>query len=94
MVMNRVRSDRFPNSITEVVYQRSGGSAQFSPTMDGRINKVHVSEDTVEAVARALNGEDISAGALYFRSVNCKSGWFDRALNRVLEHGNHIFYSM
>ena len=33
VVMNRVRSDRFPNSVSEVVYQRSGGSVQFSPRM-------------------------------------------------------------
>lgn len=94
VVMNRVRSGHFPNTISEVVYQRSGGSAQFSPTADGRINQVTVSEDTVAAVSRALSGEDGSAGALFFRSVNCRSGWFDQALNRVLEYGNHVFYTM
>ncbi len=94
VIMNRVRSGRFPNTITEVVYQRCSGRAQFSPVSDGRIDQVSVSPETVEAVARAMNGEDLSAGALYFRSVYSKSGWFDRALHRVLEHGNHIFYTM
>mgnify|MGYP000791585216 CR=1 FL=1 len=41
-----------------------------------------------------LNGEDISQGALFFRSVRSRSGWFDQKLSRVLEHGNHIFYTM
>ena len=94
VVMNRVRSSRFPNTVSEVVYQRSGGRAQFSPTVDGRLNAVSISADTVEAVSRVMNGEDLSGGALYFRSVRSRSGWFDRALNRVVEHGNHIFYSM
>lgn len=94
VIMNRVRSGRFPNTITEVVYQRCSGRAQFSPVSDGRIDRVSVSPETVEAVARAMNGEDLSAGALYFRSVYSNSGWFDRALHRVLEHGNHIFYTM
>ncbi len=94
VVMNRVRSDRFPNSVSEVVYQRSGGSVQFSPISDGRIDRVSVSPETVEAVSRVMNGEDASAGALYFRAVNSQSGWFDQSLNRVLEYGNHIFYTM
>ena len=55
---------------------------------------MNVSPETVEAVARAMNGEDASLGALYFRSVHSSSGWFDRTLNRVVEYGNHIFYTM
>lgn len=94
VVMNRVRSGSFPNTVSGVVYQRSGGTAQFSPVADGRIDRVTVSQETVEAVARAMNGEDASAGALYFRAVNSSSGWFDQSLNRVLEYGNHIFYTM
>lgn len=93
VVMNRVRSAGFPNTVSEVVYQRSGGRAQFSPVSDGRIDRVSISPETVEAVARAMNGEDASLGALYFRSVHSSSGWFDRTLNRVVEYGNHIFYT-
>ena len=94
VVMNRVRSAQFPDTISEVVYERSEGRAQFSPTADGRIDKVTISSDTIEAVARVMSGEDVSAGALYFRAISSKEGWFDQSLNRVLEHGNHIFYTM
>ena len=94
VVMNRVRSGQFPNTIYEVVYQRSDGKAQFSPTADGRIDQVSVSSDTVEAVSRVMNGEDVSAGAMYFRATSSREDWFDQSLNRVLEHGNHIFYAM
>jgi N-acetylmuramoyl-L-alanine amidase len=94
VVMNRVRSGQFPNTVEEVVYQKHNGKAQFSPTVDGRIDSVNVSQDTVDAVARVMNGEDSSNGALFFRSVRSKCGWFDRALTRVIEHGNHIFYAM
>lgn len=94
VIMNRVRSSQFPDTVPEVVYQRHNGAAQFSPTADGRINTVNVSSDTVQAVTRVMNGEDYSAGALFFRSVHSRSGWFDRALHRVVEHGNHIFYTM
>ena len=39
---------------------------KFSPTVDGRFQNVKVSQETYEAVERALYGEDISQGALYF----------------------------
>lgn len=94
VVMNRVRNGYFPNTVTEVVYQRQDGTAQFSPVSDGRIDTVNVSQGTIDAVARVMSGEDISQGALFFRSVRSRSGWFDQKLSRVLEHGNHIFYTM
>ena len=94
VVMNRVRNGYVPNTVTEVVYQRQDGTAQFSPVSDGRIDTVNVSQGTIDAVARVMNGEDISQGALFFRSVRSRSGWFDQKLSRVLEHGNHIFYTM
>lgn len=94
VIMNRVNSDYFPDTITEVVYQKHQGRAQFSPTEDGRIDSVTISQETVEAVRRVMmDGEDIANGALYFRSVHCDSTWHDNALTRVLEHGNHIFYA-
>ena len=95
VIMNRVNHKRFPNTVTEVVYQKNpNGKAQFSPTVDGRMDSVSVSQETVDAVERVLCGEDSSNGALYFRSVRSTSGWHDRALTRVLEHGNHIFYTI
>ena len=80
VVMNRVRNGYFPNTVTEVVYQRQDGTAQFSPVSDGRIDTVNVSQGTIDAVARVMNGEDISQGALFFRSVRSRSGWFDQKL--------------
>ena len=90
VILNRVNSDAFPDNVTDVVYQKS----QFSPISDGRINTVSISQETLEAVERALNGEDYSNGALYFRSVRCNSTWFDSRLTRIAEHGNHIFYTL
>lgn len=95
VIMNRVQSGHFPNTVTEVVYQKNAnGKAQFSPTVNGRIDSVNVSQETVDAVERVLNGEDSSNGALYFRSVHSSGTWHDNALRRVVEHGNHIFYTI
>ena len=95
VIMNRIQSSRFPDTVTEVVYQKNpNGKAQFSPTVNGRIDSVKISQQTIDAVERVLNGEDSSNGALYFRSVRADEAWHDGALRRVLEHGNHIFYTI
>lgn len=66
VILNRVSSDQFPDNVTSVIWDRTGGSPQFSPTEDGRIYTVTVSDDTREAVNRAIDGDDLSQGALYF----------------------------
>ena len=84
VVLNRVKSGIFPDTVTEVVYQREFGVCQFSPVSDGRINRVKVSEETKRAVDRAVYGEDISQGALYFVARKAvaadKMQWFDNHL--------------
>lgn len=96
VVLNRVNSETFPDSVVEVVMQKEQGIAQFSPTVDGRYQSVKVSEDTREAVERALYGEDISQGALYFcareKADSEKLQWFDRKLTKLFAYGNHEFF--
>lgn len=92
VIMNRVNSDKFPNTVEEVVFAKG----QFSPIRDGRYYKVEITDETVEAVERVLNGEDESKGATYFmerKYANKKNAsWFDRALTKVTEHGVHEFF--
>ena len=92
VILNRVEDDAFPNSITSVVYQRN----QFSPVSNGSIKRCRVTSETVEAVERALAGEDLSDGALYFMNRRASSkknaGWFDRHLEFLFKHGNHEFF--
>lgn len=96
VVLNRVNSDLFPDNVLDVVMQREQGIAQFSPTVDGRYQNVRVSEDTIAAVERALYGEDISRGALYFcareKADSDRLKWFDRKLTRLFSYGNHEFF--
>jgi len=97
VVLNRVESSSFPDSVEEVVYQRAGGKAQFSPVATGKIERVHVSEETVEAVERVLSGEDDSQGALYFVSRTYASQenmrWFDQNLTFLFVYRGHEFFS-
>lgn len=61
VVMNRVKSDRFPDSIVQVVY--SGGS--FDSVIDGSIASVKPSELAYRAAEDATLGFDPTEGALY-----------------------------
>lgn len=96
VVMNRVNAEQFPDSVEKVVFQREKGVWQFSPVSNGSYYRVEVSEETVNAVERALKGEDISQGALYFAARKYadsrKMKWFDRSLTYLFEHGGHEFF--
>ena len=96
VVLNRVKSPLFPDTVREVVYQQDYGVYQFSPVKDGRIDRVTVSAETRRAVERAIYGEDISRGALYFAARSRASGesmrWFDSSLTWLFAYGGHEFY--
>ena len=92
VILNRVESDEFPDTITDVVYEKR----QFSPVSNGSINRCKVEQETVEAVDRALAGEDYSEGALFFMNRRASSGnnvsWFDTHLDYLFQHGGHEFF--
>lgn len=96
VVLNRVNNDSFPETVTEVVFQRENGVTQFSPVANGRYYTVEISESTISAVGRALTGEDISDGALYFAARKYadsdKMKWFDDNLTFLFSYGGHEFF--
>lgn len=98
VVLNRVGNDKFPDTVTEVVFQQENGVAQFSPIRNGRYWRVKISEETRSAVQRALEGEDISGGALFFAARkyadNDKMKWFDEKLDFLFAHGGHEFFAL
>lgn len=96
VILNRVSSSKFPDTIAGVVFQSSGGQYQFSPVGDGRYDSVSVSGQTKEAVMAALEDGDMTNGALYFvaagKTTPEKLGWFENKLTFLTEHGGHRFY--
>lgn len=92
VIFNRVENEKFPNTIKEVVFQKN----QFTPALNGTIWKARVSDLTVEAVNKALAGEDYSEGALFFSARSMVDPddmtWFDRNLKWLFEHDGHEFF--
>ncbi len=97
VVLNRVECESFPDSVSDVIFQKSNGVAQFSPVSDGRFYKVKISDATKQAVDKALEGEDYSQGALYFAARKYADSknmqWFDESLVFLFEHGGHEFFA-
>lgn len=92
VILNRVKSEKFPSSIREVVF----APRQFSPISDGSYARAEASGDTKKAVDEALHGVDGSQGALYFMDRRYADGgnvsWFDRSLTRLFQHQGHEFF--
>lgn len=82
VVMNRVRSAAYPNSIHGVIY----ASGQFTPAMSGKVARVYekkVPDACLQAAAAAIAGETTVGGATHFRRVGVKEGF-------VI--GDHVFW--
>lgn len=88
VVLNRVWSDNFPNSIEEVIYQ----DKQFSPVANGRFDSVEPDQDCWDALLMVEQGWDESQGALYFESES-SSTWHREHLQFLFQHGDHMFYT-
>ena len=86
VVLNRVKSSSFPNTISGVIYQ----AGAFDAVSDGQINLT--SDATARKAAQdALNGWDPSYGAIYYFNPNtATSKWiWSRPLTVVI--GKHRF---
>jgi len=88
VILNRVRSSSFPNTIAGVIYQ----SGAFTAVADGQINVPIAEGSTVlKAAQDAINGWDPSGGALYYFNPNTATNkWiWSRPLIKTI--GKHRF---
>lgn len=83
VVMNRVRSSAYPNTIHAVIY----ASGQFTPAMSGKVNRVYESgniyESCIKAAQEALDGVSNVGDLTHFRRNDGRDG---------LVIGHHVFY--
>ena len=82
VVMNRVKSGAYPNTIHSVIY----ASGQFTPAMTGKVAKAYegnVPELCLQAAQAAINGETTVVDATHFRRAGKREGY-------VL--GDHVFW--
>lgn len=87
VILNRVRSSKYPNSVWEVLHQ----PGQFTPVQQGTLPK-KAEASCMEAVRRALAGEDPTGGALFFYNPHTTRTPEYWATKQVIKRiGNHNF---
>ena len=83
VVMNRVRSAAYPDTIHGVIY----ASGQFTPAQSGKVNRVlesgRISQSCIDAATEAISGVSNVGDLTHFRRNNGREG---------LVIGNHVFY--
>ena len=86
VVLNRVASSQFPNTISGVIYQRHA----FTAVSDGQIN-LEPDKTAMNAASDAMNGWDPTYGCLYYYNpAVATSSWiFNR--QTVTTIGKHVF---
>ena len=90
VILNRVKSSRYPSTLKEVIFQR----AQFSPVKNGVIRGRAPNKSVKKAVAEALDGTMIvPSDTLYFvNPVLATDQTVPRTKTPVKSIGSHVFY--
>ena len=88
VVLNRMASDEFPNTLEGVIYQ----PGQFEVMENGRFWDVEPSDDAKVAVHLVSTGWNESKGATYFDSPS-ESTWHEDTLTFLFKKGNLSFYA-
>jgi len=86
VVLNRVKSSSFPNTVSGVIYQ----AGAFSVVNDGQIN-LTPNQTAYNAARDALNGWDPSYGSIYYFNPNTATSSWIWSRPHVITIGNHRF---
>lgn len=88
VVLNRVASSTFPNTVKEVIYQKN----QFTPVRNGSIN-LEPNAESVIAAKLCLDGANTVGNALFFLNPRTASNsWASRNRPYITTIGAHAFY--
>ncbi|MDF2942550.1 MAG: hypothetical protein K0S01_1408 [Herbinix sp.] len=74
VVVNRVQSSDWPNTITSVIYQKIGEYYQFTPVKNGQINNA-ATDESIKAAWAALYGSDPSNDAMFYFDDSSTNQW-------------------
>lgn len=88
VVLNRLKSDKFPNTIKEVLYQKN----QFSPIGNGSFDRLEPDEDCYKALELVESGWNESKEATFFEACPNGSTWHENNLKKLFKHGVTTFY--
>jgi len=92
VIMNRIADSRFPDTISDVIYDRSCG-VQFTTAYNGSLNKKPNAESYI-AAKLCLEGYSVTDDCLYFLNPSISGrSWVTRNRPYVMTIGDHAFFS-
>ena len=88
VILNRVKSSQFPNTIAGVIYQRGA----FTAVADGQINvPIEEGSSVYKAAKDAMNGWDPTGGCIYYFNPDTATNKWIWSRPQVKTIGKHIF---
>jgi len=97
VTMNRANSSRFPSTVCEVVYQKTGNTYQFSWVGEkvSQIRNKYAWEECLIVARKALTEAKLhdtlyKTQAMYYHNTSVNPAW---KLKYVTKIGNHLFYT-
>jgi len=89
VIINRVESDSFPDTIEGVIFQPK----QFTPILNGSYYNMIPNKDSRKALEMVKAGWDETQGALYFEVTTDEPTWHSRSLKKLYEYKSTSFYT-
>ncbi len=86
VVMNRIKSSSFPNTMSGVIYQKYA----FTAVSDGQIN-LTPNDTARKAAIDAMNGWDPTYGAIYYYNPKIATSTWIFSRQTTITIGNHVF---
>lgn len=86
VILNRVRSTKFPNTVSGVIYQ----TGAFTAVTDGQIN-LAPDKTAMNAAQDAINGWDPTYGCLYYYNPAVATSSWIYSRKTVTTIGKHVF---
>lgn len=87
VILNRVKSNKFPSTIKEVIYS----GKQFPPAHNGLLDKATPNKSVLKATRDAMHGKNNIEDAVYFFNPKVTKGSFWSGLETVANIGGHRF---
>lgn len=93
VILNRLKSGKFPNTIKKVIYQKNGNIPQFSVAYNGAMNRTVSTETLANVYEVIVHGTDLPSYVLFFYSASVEENWVNTLNTYTTVEGTVFAYS-
>lgn len=91
VISNRAKSDLFPDTVQDVIYDRRYGSVQFTIAYNGKLDNTP-SKENILAAKCSLDGVIVAPDCLFYQADFVKNSWMDKNRERAVSIGGNTFF--